>query len=159
MKTDKPEKQILDLISEIRFDSYTRGHNDCLEMERHFKTNESYEKGLNDAWECMRRMYKMKRSDVHAIFGTEYLSQIVDKFPASEAIEKIKEYKKEKIDTIKIGDEVYCNAYGNGVVTRVYDRTLTVTWADGTHGIINSDTVTKAGKTFPEMAEILEAMK
>ena len=70
--------------------------------------HDGYEKGLNDAWECAQKVRHMTFADRVGIFGTESVTDIFNRYSASEAIAKIKEHeeKKKADEEIKVGDEV-----------------------------------------------------
>lgn len=74
---------------------------------------QNYERGLNDAWECARKIGKVNWLTLKQI-GFEIKDKeknpswdVVMEYSASEAITKIKEYEeKQTDDKIKVGDEV-----------------------------------------------------
>lgn len=77
-------------MAECRF--YKRGYADgqkCHEETVEDIYRKGFENGLEQAWECARKIYKMTAKEVIAIFGG--CSLWVD-YSASEAIAKIKEY-------------------------------------------------------------------
>ena len=85
---------------------------DLLESER----NSEYQHGLNDAWEVARKIIRMPEGKLLNIFTECYSAvctalQVLLKYDASEAIEKLKAYEeKQKTDNcIEIGDEVEWN--------------------------------------------------
>ena len=57
-----------------------------------------YNQGLIDAWECAKKMVNMSIDDRCTIFNDDliYLKDTFEKYSASEAIQKIKEYKETK---------------------------------------------------------------
>ena len=77
-------------------------------------TEKSYEDGLNDAWDCARKIGDNSQFTLEKM-GFEIQDpyknaswDVVCEYSASEAIAKIKEYEKEHIDKqIKQWDEVY----------------------------------------------------
>ena len=66
-----------------------------------------YEKGLNDAWELVKKICGMTRQDLYEIFKIEdaYLADILDDNTYQEAIAKIEAYEESK--AIKVGDVVF----------------------------------------------------
>ena len=76
---------------------------------------QNYERGLNDAWECTRKIGKVNWLTLKQI-GFEIKDKeknpswdVVMEYSASEAITKIKDYEekqKQTDDKIKVGDEV-----------------------------------------------------
>ena len=79
------------------------------------------------------------------------------KFTASEAIEKIRQYEQEK-EEIKVGDEVI-SPDGKGVVTEISDRIVRIMYSSGSGYIIKPEELTKTGRHFSEIAEVLQKMK
>lgn len=68
-------------------------YNSGYEADKTDVYDDAYNQGLNDAWECARKIYKMTAEEVIAVFGG--VSYWVD-YSASEAIAKIKEYEEDK---------------------------------------------------------------
>ena len=122
-----------------------------------------YERGLNDAWKCFETIINLWKDntggirDFNELFNSPSLTDIF-KYSASEAIDKIKKYEKnKKSDKIKVGDEIIDNYYGKGIVTRVCNNTLAITWIeDGTNGVIHVHTAKKTGKHYDCIAEIFK---
>ena len=54
-----------------------------------------YQRGLDDAWECAKKIYKMTASEIITVFGG--CSNWVD-YSAFEAIAKVKEYEDKQTD-------------------------------------------------------------
>ena len=73
-------------------------------------------------------------------------------------IEKIDAYEQEKEEQIQVGDEV-TTASGKAVVTGVGPVHFEYVYADGSHGYDKVKNVTKTGRHFPELVEILKKMK
>ena len=86
-------------------------------------SNAEYQKGLNDAWECARKLswtekyggYGERRDE---IFGRTDFFDIFDCTP-NEAIEKLKAYEKKQDDEINVGDEVDWSG-DKFIVTRIF---------------------------------------
>lgn len=129
----------------------------------------TYEDGLNEAWECTRKIACTPEkggytwSALEQIFNTRSLSNIINTYTASEAISKIKEYEEEqkKAAEIKIGDEVTDNDGWNGVVTCISPdgEYLVVTLQDGSALRWEKEHFKKTGRHFPEIAEVLKQMQ
>lgn len=135
----------------------------------------SYERGLNLAWECAKKIAADMTIENLKSCGLictndgeyepeeyEYSCEVINKYSASEAIAKIKEYEehKKKDEEIKVGDEV------------VYlDRVFVITSIVKNEYIIGFDSngeycsyhyktkLKKTGRTFPQIVEVLEKMK
>ena len=87
-------------------------------------------------------------------------------FTASEAIEKLKAYEQEQDAEIKVGDEVqFKNTGSKFVVTRIYEseegRKCEGLFDDGEvyESVLDGGNVEKTGRTFPEIAAVLEKMR
>lgn len=68
---------------------------------------EGYKNGANDVWECVNKIYsKIDQTVIESIFGVKFYD-VFEKFTASEAMAKVKEYEeKQKEPVFKIGDRV-----------------------------------------------------
>lgn len=66
---------------------YEQGYKDACKL--YCEDKEDYNRGLNDAWECAKKIYKMTASEIIAVFGG--CSNWVD-YSEDEAIAKIKAY-------------------------------------------------------------------
>lgn len=91
------------MIDETYCKGYDKACSDC-----EVTIEESYQRGLDNAWECARKVRHMLFADRTEIFGTESVTDIFNHYSASVAIAKIKEYeeKKKADEEIKVGDEV-----------------------------------------------------
>ena len=151
---------------------------------------EAYQKGLDDAWKCLRKILDRHEDGMQAeVFGTKYYPDILEKYSASEAIAKIREYEekqakkncdncqyKDKLDAkclfcdkeqdaeIKVGDEVIYHGAPHdgdiGVVIGSKDDWREVRFLSSWSSIaVSKDTLTKTGRTFPTIKMVLEAME
>lgn len=117
----------------------------------------TYEDGLNDAWEVVRRLeYELTPAERVEIFGYYSPYDIIDALTPQEVIEKL-----EKHDRIEVGDEVIDDAGDKGIVTRVSpDREyLTVILGDGIAIRWENKEFKKTGRHFPQIAEVLRQMQ
>lgn len=126
-----------------------------------------YQKGLSDAWDAAKKIYLpveyggIPADALRQIFNNKSASGIFKKVSASEAIEKIRQYeqeKKEKEEQIQVGDEVIIR-YKKAVVTEITDSFVRIMYSDGSGYALFSKNMTKTGRNFPEIAEILAKMK
>ena len=93
------------------------------------------------------------------IFGMDKtIDDIMKESTASEAIEKIRQYEQEKEEQIQVGDEVIA-PNGKGVVTEITDIYVRIMYAKGSGQVVKSEDLTKTGRHFPEIAEVLRKMK
>ena len=67
--------------------------------------DEGYNRGLESAWSCAKRIMSMPLSDQEKIFNMQDERAIMDAHSAEEAIDILKRYD-EKNDDIKVGDKV-----------------------------------------------------
>lgn len=84
-------------LEQVRKEAYEVGFN----VGRTLINTGKYEKGLNDAWEAARKIIHMPEGDLLNIFTECYSAvctplQVILKYDASEAIEKIRQYEQEK---------------------------------------------------------------
>lgn len=118
----------------------------------------TYEDGLNDAWKAARKIlcesgYNFEK--LEDIFGFHTLDGILNIFTASEAIAKIEEYE----NRIEVGDEVECNKE-KGVVLEFDEDSTTIMKPSGKAVIVcNKEIITKTGRHFSQIEEVLERMK
>ena len=120
-----------------------------------------YEAGLNDAWECVRKIRcSVDEAERKVIFGTIFTNDILKDNTASEAIEKLRDYEAKK-DEIKVGDEVRLKDLGLiGVVTRLADleQAACIMFDDGSATWKSVNGAKKTGRYFP-IEDILEQMR
>ncbi len=88
-------------LEQVREEAYQRGYCDALEKhceicEEKHDAEEAYQQGLNDVWECARKISSMDSNTRDEVFGLVITSNIFDENTASEAIEKIRQYEREK---------------------------------------------------------------
>ena len=124
-----------------------------------------YERGLNDAWGAAKKIILMEPSgfsliQMDEVFGTVSPAEVFKKHTVAEAIAKIEAYeeKKKSEDEILVGDEVK-NGFAFGVVTDVNEDILYGIRSGALSFQCNKEDVTKTGRHFPEVVELLEKMK
>lgn len=130
----------------------------------------AYNRGLDEAWEVARKISipenegGMSVKALQSIFGK--VREIFN-CTASEAIAKIRAYEdKQKQDTeIKVGDEVITKYKDHAVAVRdtyylgADKEPFTLIWF-GTHmSSCPVNELTKTGRTFPQIAEVLKEMR
>lgn len=117
-----------------------------------------------DAWDAARKIAHMYSHEREKIFGEKIVQRILTNYSASEAIEKIRAYeekRKAKEAVIKIGDEV---EWGDDryVVTYIHCGEEYVDVIDCFRGSVCGRLaikgITKTGRNFPEIAEILASL-
>lgn len=125
--------------------------------------HEYYQRGLSDAWETARKIWEYDTTTLREIFGEGIMRMDwFMKFTASEAIEKIRQYEQEKI---KVGDEVENTQTGvKFIVTHLWENNRGEQGVSGFNQECSAFSTTlslvvKTGRTFPEIASVLEKMR
>ena len=147
---------------------YKQGVNDG-SLDVKMRVDGAYEKGLNDAWECARKIVLptiyggIPKKELKNMFTCgENELKIFNDFSISKVINKINEYeeKQKADDEIKVGDEVYLvyPEYKRVIfrlrgVTALSMDEKGETWAD------DINTLHKTGRHFPQIAEVLKQLK
>ena len=131
------------------------------------QVDEAYQRGLEDAWEAARKIVRMPEGDLLNIFTECYSAvctalQVLLKYDASEAIEKLKAYEeKQKADgEIKVGDEVIYNGTTKCLVVRpeTDERYAVLIDGNGYHYSADHRECKKTGRHF-DIQSILEEMR
>lgn len=152
---------------DLQDDAYERGYNvgfkegiDAKQRRRRDADEKLIEQGRNEAWEAARKIDDMNGNERHDCFG---IAGIAFKLTASEAIAKLEAYeeKKKAADEIKVGDEVIYNKTTVCIVlTPETDKKYASIVDDcGCHYSADHRELTKTGRHFPEVAELLKKMK
>ena len=99
---DKAIKDAMNSIENRIRHVYNQGYNDGvnygIEIGRDFEKSGAYGCGLEDAWECARRVYDMTFEERDIIFSTHDTGAILHPYSASEAMAKIKEYEEKQTE-------------------------------------------------------------
>ena len=124
--------------------------------------NEGYDDGLNDAWECVKKIEAMDDWEaLQRMFGDSRTSEILETHTPFEAIAKIKEYEKEHpriIDNaIRVGDEVFMMGM-RGIVIGIKDTEYEVATKLGV-GFVLRSFLEKTGTHYAAIADILGTLK
>ena len=118
-------------------------------------TEPDMEQVRKEAWEAARTLWNTpKRKE---IFGYTSFNTALMTLTAQEVIEKIRAYEQAQ-EKIQVGDEVI-SPDGKGVVTEISDRIVRIMYSSGSGYIIKPEELTKTGRHFPEIAEVLQKMK
>lgn len=122
--------------------------------------DESYNKGLNDAWELAKKIVKSpnkggyKANELAEIFGISD-KPVLDAYTPQEALAKVKEYKER--DGIKVGDVVKLRNYHiESIVTRVNGDTIYRLFSDGSCDSIGKEDLVRTGKHFDSIDEFMK---
>lgn len=141
-----------------------------LKEESEDAKNKTYEDGLNDAWEAVKKIEAptaeggLSGKELAQIFKDgDTLYKVFKNYSAHEAVTRIKEYEEEqkKAAEIKIGDEVTDNDGWKGVITWISPDSeyLVVTLQDGSALRLNKENFKKTGRHFPQIEEVLKRLQ
>ena len=147
-------------------EAYQKGY----EVGSHEATTLEYQQGLDDAWEAARTIvrntslndWKSVGVDIGEWDGDE--SEALNRYSVSEVIEILKKMGKPNPDEIKVGDEV--EAYSGraivfGTFTDTKGNKFCRYWypSDDSFNKDKTENLKRTGRNFPQVAELLEAMK
>lgn len=92
------QREIFRSIHAFAEQAYIEGRNEGLRQE-HFENSNEYDKGLEDAWECARKINNMTMEECEEVFGEyRYFGTVVENYTAAEVIEKLKEHEAKHTD-------------------------------------------------------------
>ena len=131
---------------------------------QHEATTLEYQQGLDDAWETIIKLAHTTYAQRSEIFdGLQDILSIMQKFSPSEVTAKIREYEaKQESDEIRVGDEVKHkdgNVRWTSVVVEIDGDTIYLMGDTGAVADYQRCNFKKTGRHFPQVAELLEAMK
>lgn len=143
-------------------EGYLAGKNESYKAP--VSTQDAYNQGLNDAWECAKKIYFMTASEILKTFGG--CSNWV-KHSAREALDKVKEFEQAKSRVseqgaeIEIGDLVHApqlNPSRTGVVVGIRRGKLSIVWMDGSVGTWEKSRFEKTGKhiDLDQLSKLME---
>lgn len=172
---DKAIKDAMNSIENRIRHVYNQGYEDGIEDGKEsvqIDETEAYKLGLETAWELARKLSNLGFNDTRKeIFGEKYgLSiDIIKDFSVDEVAAKIKEYEEKQKPVedaeIKVGDEViYCGGGAHdgsvGVVLGIEKDWAEVRFKSSWNCVgVCKDALTKTGRHFPQIEEVLEQMK
>lgn len=169
MSKDYIPNEYKNKAEEIMREMYKHGYHDAIN-DGNINMKEAYNSGLNAAWECARKIAELNKSEQNTLFGVDnpYPSkqtlEIFKNFSAAEAIKKIKEYEShvpdKDVGEIKVGDEVTHPLKGKALVMGVGGQWAELKYPDTWSCMaVSKEGLTKTGKHYPEIAEVLRKMK
>lgn len=128
-KIENNKERIIKMIDTAFIECYREGFDDGYKEGTQNPSSigfdHGYERGLNDAWECTKKLYTMyTKGDITKIFNASFGS-ILKNSSAQECMAKIKEYE-EKEKSIKVGDIV--TVAGDIVMIGKKPNEFIVTW-------------------------------
>ena len=131
-----------------------------------YNESEAEQRGQEEAWELARHLYNVSPDVTESIYrsmnGGKGLGVALE-MPYAEAKAKYDAWRKLK-DELQIGDEVKHDKYGRCVLLEKRDLIGAELWhvIDGTGKVCQINRrhiIGKTGRTFPEVAELLEKMR
>lgn len=171
IEADKEQKESPVNLYRIRgFDSLVFDKNGLKKLEKYEPYSNfeeaSYEKGLNDGWECAKKICLTKRNggigvdSVKKIFKTADIGEIMKNFSPQEAIEKLKA--REEKQEIQVGDVVSIDCkVGEHIVTWKNSETRTLhcmSLKTGGFSLTTESKVKKTGKHI-DLTEIFKGLE
>lgn len=172
-------------LEQVKADAYNDGYKAGREaenvrqpdLERVKKTahddgySDGYDAGLDDAWKAVRKIIHMPEGDLLNLFDV-YSSvctpvQVMLKYDASEAIEKLKAYEQEQEELgiqgyFKNGEEVIDADATKAVILRVSEDNYCQVYTEKgciENWHIHTYKFHKTGRYFPEIVTVLEKMR
>lgn len=159
--------RIGDAEDKIRKEAYEQGQKDlresCVPKDEEaygIGYNEGFQCGLDLAWYAARKLYEIDWNVLCDLFGkVSVRSELLDMFTASEVLQKLRAYEQEK-EEVKVGDEVEAVS-GKAVIIDISDNKdkARYIYSDSTLGFDNICNLSKTGRHFPEIANVLEKMR
>lgn len=83
--------------------AYAHGYSNA-EIKYRAEVKEAYQKGLEDAWETVKKLFSFTFDEQATIFKATSVRDIVRKYSASEIIEKIRQYEQKEQESITAED-------------------------------------------------------
>ena len=154
-------------MTELFENGYDQGYEDGKKSSCDCKDNIEceYIRGLNDAWEATRKLFRMSVDDRSELF--EMKSPYFD-FSVQEVLNKIKEHEnkqehEEQQKQFAVGDEVYSDAFEDkGIITHITADKVScvcIICNGSTMMKVGTNGLHKTGKHFDQIAEILAEMR
>jgi hypothetical protein len=152
------------------YEDWKKAVNEQAEKITYTDIDEAYQRGLEDAWECAR---KLMLSREHGGLSSEVITEIFNfnnflegsydvlkNYPVQQVMQKIKDYEERQTEEIKVGDEVEVGSC-IGIVTRHKPNTDTcyVLYRDGSCGEIDVEDCKKTGNHSVKLDQWLEQMR
>lgn len=156
--------------SELRT-AYDKGYNQGVKdfdliLATSKKEEEGYNRGLESAWSCAKRIMSMPLSDQEKIFNMQDERAIMDAHSAEEAIDLLKRYDEKHFDVpdnckIEVGDEVKRADIDKSLVIIKFTEEG---WAlgmneEGNISDVKLSVYKKTGKHFDQIAEVFNSLK
>lgn len=161
-EVEEASKLLVESIQEYGMKMYKVGHENGTKLSESKSDpmiKRAYNKGLNDAWEAVRKIMNMPQKDFYELFNSERPYYVITLKSASEVIEKLKQYDEQHgTVSVEVGDEVL-DGVASLVVTSI-NEDGTVNGFDEcgcTYSSVKVRGVT--GRHFDIVSETLKQMK
>ena len=130
----------------------------------------SYQRGLDDAWEIVQKVFRFEKDggmsyeELEKIFGTEFTAEIAN-LPLEKVMSTLTDYeakKKAEEEEIKVGDEVIQSfTHHEGVVVKLPLEGDIVTVLEKTGYAYGTpiNNLKKTGRHFPQVGRLLDVMR
>lgn len=134
-------------------------------LKKYERDDEAYQRGLDESWKAAEKVLMLESEELKEIFDVIYEEEVFGNFTPAKAIEKLRAYEEQKKaeDEIKVGDEVEDKHNCAGVVTRIHsvgnDIMCNVLYKEGKQYSTFVSNLTKTGRHFPQVAELLAALE
>ena len=139
-------------LERVRADAYNDGYKAGREA--------GIKDGKCEAWEAAKRIEILYEAEKFEIFGEYDMFHIMRRYTPAEAIDKLKAYEQEKEEQIQVGDEIETPSGSKGYVVNFTDDELVhYVSSEGRFGTMGMSAVSKTGRHFPEIAEVLRKMR
>lgn len=167
LECEVEEKDMLDNTYMLRYKNWLDG--ECLSTsfvsdDVLHPTDESYNKGLNDAWELVKKIVLSEEDggysceELENIFGYRSPASVLKVFTPQKSLAKVKAYEDER-NEIKVGDVVKLKrASYESIVTRVAETSIFCLFKDGScDNYINKENLVKTGRHFDSIDEFMRS--
>ena len=152
--------------AEVTADAYQRGYENGF-ITGHQRgmadANRDGEYNADDGWYVMQKISLLPNPIKTELFGTAETAVILQGNSFKDALAKLVEYEQKKQEEdaeIKVGDEVEAVS-GKAVIIEVLGngKDVRYMYPDASTGFNDSCNVTRTGRHFPEIAEVLQKMR
>lgn len=117
----------------------------------------SYNKGLEEGWELLKKMYNMDADDFADVFDTLCYEEVLNEYTPQEAKDNIAHW--EESNELKAGDIVVSKHTGmTALATRVTENIIYVIYPDGSCGDARKESFEKASGHLP-IKELLDEIR
>ena len=120
------------------------------------------EDAQEEAWEFAKQVSIMKPEDKKECWGTAKFNTINFGYSYQEAKDRYEAWKAKQESRLEVGNEVENQKFGTiGVITNIDNSLVHILWESGRSSSYDFENINlkKTGRHFPQVAELLKAMK